>query len=264
MYAGFGTIPGRERLHLSELLPSRSQWHISPCCAIILRSNIRTHPFDFLQFITTNGGARNASTSPLSTDYWFAISPAQLSGGLSRLAAFFHAPLFTESLAAREINAVDSEFKRNLQNDGRRVLQLTKELSLPGHPWRKFGTGNYATLSACGRNGEDGGAGGDDSEGAVMKETRRRLFEWWKAHYCASRMALAVVGRGRKLVPIRTSDVRTIRLLSSETTAFCFAESLDELTTMVVPSFSKIPNRGLDPRPAIKEPVWGPEQQGVS
>ncbi|KAI0764784.1 LuxS/MPP-like metallohydrolase [Fomes fomentarius] len=185
---------------------------------------------DFISFITTNGGARNASTSPLSTDYWFAISPAQLSGGLSRLAAFFHAPLFTESLAAREINAVDSEFKRNLQNDGRRVLQLTKELSLPGHPWRKFGTGNYATLSACGRNG-----GARAGEGAVMKETRRRLVEWWKAHYCASRMALAVVGR----------------------------ESLDELTAMVVPSFSKIPNRGLDPRPAIKEPVWGPEQRGT-
>ena len=33
---------------------------------------------------------------------------------------------------------------------------------------------------------------------------------------------------------------------------------------MVVPSFSKIVNRGLDPKPAFKEPSWGPEQQGVS
>ncbi|KAI0746531.1 LuxS/MPP-like metallohydrolase [Daedaleopsis nitida] len=184
---------------------------------------------DFYSFIATNGGTRNAATGPMTTDYWFTINPAQLRAGLPRLAAFFSAPLFTESLTAREINAVDSEYKRNLQNDVRRVLQLTKDLSLPGHPWSKFGTGNYATLSAFGRKGEG------DSEEEVMKETRRRLVEWWKEHYCASRMSLAVIGK----------------------------ESLEELTSLVVPAFSKIENSGLEPRPTIKDPVWGVEQHGV-
>ncbi|RPD65209.1 LuxS/MPP-like metallohydrolase [Lentinus tigrinus ALCF2SS1-6] len=185
---------------------------------------------DFVSFITTNGGARNAATGPVITYYWFSINPSHLEGGVSRLAAFFHSPLFTESLTAREINAVDSEFKRNLSNDVRRILQLTKDQSIPDHPWRKFGTGNYVSLSAFGRKGKD------DDEVMVMKETRRRLVEWWQEQYCASRMGLAVVGK----------------------------ESLDDLTAMVVPSFSKIENRGLEPRPALKEPSWGPEQQGVS
>lgn len=42
------------------------------------------------------------------------------------------------------------------------------------------------------------------------------------------------------------------------------AESIDELTKLVVPLFSPILNRGLDPRPAFKEPIWGDEQKGVS
>lgn len=32
---------------------------------------------------------------------------------------------------------------------------------------------------------------------------------------------------------------------------------------MVVPLFSKIENRGLDPRPSLKEPAWGEAEQGV-
>ncbi|KAL7284357.1 hypothetical protein ACG7TL_001646 [Trametes sanguinea] len=185
---------------------------------------------DYHSFIRTNGGSRNAATGPTSTEYWFSISPTKLAGGLLRLAACFHAPLFTESLTAREINAVDSEYKRNLQNDARRVLQLTKSLSVPGQPWAHFGTGNYESLTAAGRQ-----AGKDTDEEEVLRETRRRLVAWWKEQYCASRMMLAVVGR----------------------------ESIDELTALVVPHFSKIPNRGLNPKPAVKDGVWGPEHMGT-
>ena len=127
----------------------------------------------------------------MSTHYYFSINPTQLEGGLSRLAAFFYAPLFTESLAAREINAVDSEFKRNLQNDARRLLQISKHLSVSGHPNRNFGTGNYVSLTDMGRTGAS-----DEDEAAVLRETRRRLVERWERQYCASRMALAVVGKG--------------------------------------------------------------------
>ncbi|KAI0658946.1 LuxS/MPP-like metallohydrolase [Cubamyces menziesii] len=182
------------------------------------------------QFISANGGIRNAVTGPPSTEYWFSISPTALAGGLERLADLHCAPLFTESLTAREVNAVDSEFKRNWQNDVRRVLQVDKTLSIPGHPYSKFGTGNYESLTAAGRR-----LGQDVSEEAVLKETRRRLVEWWKNQYCASRMMLAVIGK----------------------------ESLDELTNLVIPLFSKIANRGLDPRPAFKNDAWGPEHMGT-
>ena len=42
------------------------------------------------------------------------------------------------------------------------------------------------------------------------------------------------------------------------------AESIDELTKLVVPLYSCISNRGLDPRPVFEGPVWGNEQKGVS
>ncbi|KAI0330109.1 LuxS/MPP-like metallohydrolase [Cubamyces sp. BRFM 1775] len=185
---------------------------------------------DYHSFISTNGGTRNAVTGPPSTEYWFSISPIALAGGLERLAAFHCAPLFTESLTAREVNAVDSEFKRNWQNDARRILQVNKTLSIPGHPWSKFGTGNYVSLTAAGRC-----LGENVSEEAVLKDTRKRLLEWWRSQYCASRMMLAVIGK----------------------------EELDELTNLVVPLFSKIANRGLDPRPAFKHDAWGPEHMGT-
>ena len=128
----------------------------------------------------------------MSTHYFFSINPTQLEGGLARLAAFFYAPLFTESLAAREINAVDSEFKRNLQNDTRRLLQIKKHLGLPGHSIRNFGTGNYVSLTNMGRKGVP-----DEDEATVLLETRRRVVQWWEQQYCAGRMVLAVIGKGQ-------------------------------------------------------------------
>ncbi|CDO75620.1 hypothetical protein BN946_scf184840.g3 [Trametes cinnabarina] len=204
---------------------------------------------DYHSFIRTNGGTRNAATGPTHTEYWFSISPTELAGGLSRLAAFFHAPLFTESLTAREINAVDAEYKRNLQNDARRVVQLAKSLSVPGHPWAHFGTGNYDSLTASGRL-----ADGVTDEEQVLNHTRARLIEWWMEQYCASTMTLAVVGR-----------VPQVSMFYGRLTAAIGhrSESVHELISLVVPRFSKIPNRGLNPRPAFKDDVWGPEHMGT-
>lgn len=37
----------------------------------------------------------------------------------------------------------------------------------------------------------------DDADGGpIGRETRRRLVEWWTSEYCASRMRLAVIGKG--------------------------------------------------------------------
>lgn len=102
----------------------------------------------------------------------------------------------------REINAVNSEFKRNLQNDRRRFLQLKKHLSVPGHPWRKFQTGSYESITEAAvtlqREGKLPDIEGDEDSGtggAVGRETRRRLKEWWENQYCSGRMTLAVLGK---------------------------------------------------------------------
>lgn len=106
---------------------------------------------------------------------------------------------------AREINAVDSENKRNLQDDSRRILQVERSLSAPGHPWLAFSTGNIDSLTSTARKKAidekwDSGTilpSGDG--GPVGRETRRRLVEWVEQQYCSGRMTLAILGQGMKI-----------------------------------------------------------------
>jgi len=60
---------------------------------------------------------------------------------LCRFAQFFFTPLFTASATEREVNAVNSENDRNLQNDVWRLNQLERSTCKTGHPYTKFGTG---------------------------------------------------------------------------------------------------------------------------
>jgi insulysin len=186
------------------------------------------------QYLSKNNGASNAYTSSSNTNYHFRVSPTALSGAIERFAGFFHSPLFAPSCTTRELNAVDSEHKKNHQVDIWRIFQLNKTLTRHGHPWSKFGTGNRETLSAAGKEMKakakspiDGnektyldvtgtaaispgssrgpsptpsfGSASSEAEpdgGTVGRETRRRLVEWWSKEYCASRMNVCVIGRG--------------------------------------------------------------------
>lgn len=190
-----------------------------------------------LQYLSKNNGGSNAYTSSSNTNYHFRVSPSALPGALERFSAFFHSPLFAPSCTTRELNAVDSEHKKNHQADPWRIFQLNKTLSKMDHPWSKFGTGNRATLTAAGReakaqgklngnnllnginlatsskepspipsrspsptpSGSSSNSESDADGGSIGRETRRRLMEWWSKEYCASRMHLCVIGRGMPL-----------------------------------------------------------------
>ncbi|KIJ30195.1 hypothetical protein M422DRAFT_187437 [Sphaerobolus stellatus SS14] len=198
-------------------------------CEHMLTKGSGLHPAenDFLSFLSSNGGARNASTGPNYTNYWFSISPGLLKETLPRLGAFFSEPLFTASVTSREINAVDSENKRNLQNDTRRLWLLHNSLSKPGHPWTKFSTGNIESLTETAKR--------LDKEGRLPPAEDVEGDEWWRENYCAGRMTLAVIGKA----------------------------SLDELTESVVQYFSSIENRNLEPRPEIGDTPWDESHTGT-
>jgi insulysin len=188
----------------------------------------------FPKFLSKNNGASNAYTSTSNTNYYFKVATSALDGALARFAAFFHCPLFTPSCTSRELNAVDSEHKKNHQSDMWRIFQLNKHLSKEGHVWKKFGTGHRDSLSGAARDLKakgflreaNGSASPTDSTpkgnslnpsrvpspspsttssvnseieadgGSIGRETRRRLVEWWNEEYCASRMRLCVIGKG--------------------------------------------------------------------
>jgi insulysin len=159
------------------------------------------------QYLTRHGGYSNAFTSSTSTNYYFEVSypsstptssqaaspdvsktkladskdESPLWGALDRFSQFYISPLFLEDTINRELKAVDSEHKKNLQHDTWRMVQLDKALANPDHPYYGFSTGSYKTLH-------------DDPVARGVK-IRDEFVKFHATHYSANRMKLVVLGR---------------------------------------------------------------------
>jgi len=78
----------------------------------------------FTSFLATHGGSSNAYTDSEDTVYYFDVNSDHIDEALDRFAQFFSSPLFTESATGRELNAIESEHAKNINNDGFRVYQV--------------------------------------------------------------------------------------------------------------------------------------------
>ena len=167
---------------------------------------------DYNQYLTAHSGYSNAYTGSTETNYFFEVaassedvgsqkngsgnrltngdldavtSPSNadlpLYGALDRFSQFFIAPLFLEETLDRELRAVDSENKKNLQSDNWRMMQLDKSLSTKKHPYHHFSTGNLATLR--------------DEPRARGLDIRSEFMKFHAKHYSANRMKLVVLGK---------------------------------------------------------------------
>ncbi|XDG00719.1 hypothetical protein ABKA04_000334 [Annulohypoxylon sp. FPYF3050] len=145
-------------------------------------------------YLSSHSGSSNAYTGATSTNYFFDIAakpsngeePSEtnlspLYGGLDRFAQFFIEPLFLSSTLDRELRAVDSENKKNLQSDQWRLHQLEKSLSNPRHPYCHFSTGNFEVLKT--------------EPEAKGIDVRQKFIDFHEKHYSANRMKLCVLGR---------------------------------------------------------------------
>ncbi|RYN22620.1 A-factor-processing enzyme, partial [Alternaria tenuissima] len=161
----------------------------------------------YRQYLTRHGGYSIAFTASTSTNYYFELSypsstptssqaaspdvsqtnlaeskdESPLWGALDRFGQFFINPLFLEDTVDRELKAVDSENKKNLQNDTWRMHQLNKALANPEHPYNHFSTGSYKTLH--------------DEPIARGVKIRDEFIKFYSTHYSANRMKLVVLGR---------------------------------------------------------------------
>lgn len=124
-------------------------------------------------FMQSNGGYNNAYTTTDITNFQFEVRNEAFAEGVDRLAQFFIAPLINADYASREVNAVNNEAMRHVQNDGRRILNVRRELYNPAAGESKFSVGNKVTLA--------------HADAAAV----RRFYE---THYSADRMALALAG----------------------------------------------------------------------
>ena len=146
--------------------------------------------------MTAHSGYSNAYTASTETNYFFEVAASSepgseavtngvpsspLYGALDRFAQFFIAPLFLSSTLDRELQAVDSENKKNLQSDSWRLSQLKKSLSSPRHPYHHFSTGNLETLRDEPRNrGVD---------------VRKEFISFHDKNYSANQIKLVVLGK---------------------------------------------------------------------
>ncbi|KAJ2806697.1 metalloprotease, partial [Coemansia guatemalensis] len=142
----------------------------------------KKYPLDseYSLFISNNSGMSNAFTSKTQTTYFFDIANSALEGALERISKFFVDPLFAPDAIDREVNAVDSEHKKNLQNDGWRFRNLKSTLTNASHPYSKFMTGSLETLK--------------DTSQALGLGLRDQVVDFYKKFYSADIMKLAIVG----------------------------------------------------------------------
>lgn len=129
-------------------------------------------------YISEHGGRTNAYTASEQTNYYFDVNADCFEEALDRFAQFFIKPLMSSDATTREIKAVDSENQKNLLADPWRIHQLQKHLSIEGHPFHKFSTGNWDTLEVKPK--------------ARGIDTRDELLKFYKEYYSANLMNLVV------------------------------------------------------------------------
>ncbi|KAM3870963.1 nardilysin-like [Diretmus argenteus] len=156
----------------------------------------------FDAFLKKHGGSDNASTDCERTIFQFDIQRKRFKEALDRWAQFFICPLMIRDAIDREVEAVDSEYQLAKPSDSHRKEMLFGSLAKPGHPMGKFCWGNAQTLK---------------QEPKKKKiNVYKRLRAFWKRHYSAHYMTLAVQSK----------------------------EKLDTLEEWVREVFSNIPNNG--------------------
>lgn len=101
----------------------------------------------FQHFIRANGGSSNAYTALDHTNYFFNVQPSGFREGLDRFAHFFINPVLSAEYSQREKNAVHSEYKMQIRDDGWRGYMASKQALNPAHPASKFTIGSLDTLA---------------------------------------------------------------------------------------------------------------------
>ena len=96
--------------------------------------------------MSNSGGDSNAWTDTTNTVYYFNIPNQNFGEALDIFSEFFKSALLDKNYVNKELNAVNSEFSKNINNDFRRAYHLLRTQSNPESPFNKFSTGNFNTL----------------------------------------------------------------------------------------------------------------------
>jgi insulysin len=184
------------------------------------------NPGDYQTFISEHGGSHNAGTGLENTTYFFDIDASYLEQALDRFAPFFSSPNFDAKYVDRERNAVESEYRLKIKDDGRRQWDVLQEQLDPDHPMAKFTVGNLQTLA--------------NRKGAEGRPVREDLIDFYNQYYSANLMKLVVLGKENldqleamikpRFAPINNNNTQ----IATHTDSFIQAERLP-LTISMAP-----------------------------
>lgn len=170
-------------VHVGSMTDPRELSGLAHFCEHMLFMGTEKYPCEneYNKYLSEHGGSSNAYTAADHTNYYFDVAPDAFSGALDRFSQFFVTPLFTESAVEREVNAVNSEHEKNIQNDYWRLAQLEKATADLEHDFSKFGTGNKETLETIPKE-----------KGIVVRDALLQFHAKW---YSSNIMALALLGK---------------------------------------------------------------------
>jgi len=118
------------------------------------------------------GGSSNAFTDTSKTVYFFNVYDSGLEEILDIFSRFFIDPLFDMNSITREINAVNNEHLKNINNDGWREFQLMLDLTDSTSPTNTFITGSKNTLDKM--------------------DIREKMIEFYNKYYVSENISICI------------------------------------------------------------------------
>ncbi len=143
---------------------------------LFLGSKTFSKPSQFEEHLSSYFGMTNAFTEEEKTTFYFEIGTKGFEKAFVMFSRIFSEPLFDMNFMNKEIDAVNSENDKNLNQDNWREHQLLKSLSNPKHPYNRFNTGNNVTLRAPG-----------------SAKLNKKLRDFYNKYYVPSNMRLVVL-----------------------------------------------------------------------
>jgi len=123
--------------------------------------------------ISKFGGSSNAYTDHFETIYYFSAFNDGIQLIMDVFSRFFIDPLFNPSSVKREINAINNEHQKNINDDSWRQYQVYKNLSKKDSSYSLFPTGTIETLN--------------------KKDLREKMIQFWEKYYSSGNMSICIV-----------------------------------------------------------------------
>lgn len=139
----------------------------------------------FGNFITKNGGFRNAYTGLENTTYVLQINNKHFKEALDIFSQFFIEPLFSPECLEKEVNAVNSEFIMYNSDDFRKYLELHKVILDDKEKFKNFGCGNIKTLTEH-----------FNKDGKInYLKMREELIKFYNTYYVSENMSICIISK---------------------------------------------------------------------